>query len=201
MSPLVLSALGVEKLDGRLLLVGAGRVASQALLALKSQYPDLNEVSYLTSSGEKASFVDFAAKQGVTATLTKLDDIGSYDYIICHSSAEMPVLTVEMRGKIKPGAFIASFVSESSSELAKEYYDTNEANVIIDWEKTVKEAPELQEAVDAKLADPGQLISLHDLFTGAKKPDAQKRYTVYRSHGTPMQNLAVLKFLLQNNAN
>ncbi len=199
MSPLVLQALGVDKLAGRLLLVGAGGVASQALLALKEQYPDFNEVSYLALSGQKASFEAFAAEQGVNASLANLDDIGLYDYIICHSSAESPVLTAEMKSKIKPGAFIASFISESSRELAKEYYDTNEANVIIDWEKTIKEAPELNEAVDAKLADPDKLISLHDLFTGDKKPDAEKRYTVYRSHGTPMQNLAVLKFLLQNN--
>ena len=43
--------------------------------------------------------------------------------------------------------------------------------------------------------DEQDLIYLKDLFTG-KTIDQNKRYTVYRSTGTPIQNLAALKLLV-----
>lgn len=198
MSPVVIRALGTDQLAGKVLLIGSGNVARQALIGLKEHFPGLRVISFHNRSGKDEGFEQFATEQGVEATYTDLSTIGEYDYIICHSSAQEPVLTNSLKQSLKPGAFIATFVSENFCEVTEEYYDTNEANVIIDWQQTIHEAKELQRAVDSKVADPDQMITLSELFTGSKSVNPDKKYTIYRSHGTPMQNLAVLKTLLNN---
>ncbi|HSW65796.1 MAG TPA: hypothetical protein VLI54_01495 [Bacillota bacterium] len=197
MSALVLQALGVTTLaDKKFLMVGTGAIAQCALRALKALYPDLAACAFMNSGSEASDFIALADKLGISCTRGTIGAIQEYDYIICHSAATQPVLTAEMCTRIKPGAVIASFVSEDKVELAPEFYDAEHANVLIDWDQTIKDSPELNEAVTRTIANPERIIRLRELFNGSAilKPDAQ--YTVYRSHGTPMQNLAVLKLLL-----
>jgi ornithine cyclodeaminase/alanine dehydrogenase-like protein (mu-crystallin family) len=196
MSSLVIGALGTKELTGRLLLAGTGRVAREALTALKEHFPTLASIDFINTKGVDPSFNEYASKLGLKATPRSLQRHGHYDIIICHTSAQSPILTADSIEKIKQGALIASFVSENFCELAEEYYDTNNVNVIIDWEQTIAHSAELQRAVDKKIADPAKMIYLRDLFNGSKTMDTSKKYTVYRSHGTPMQDLAALKLLL-----
>ncbi len=124
-----------------------------------------------------------------------LASVGQYDYIICHSSAKQPILTADMVDRIKPGAVIASFASEDHQELADEFFDAAHATIIVDWDQTLEEAPELATALTQGRVNAGQIIRLKDLFSGQAKMPSGMRYTIYRSHGTPMQNLAALKLL------
>jgi len=197
MSGLVIQALGHSQLHGRVLFIGTGNIAREALRSLKAHFPELTAVDFVNTRGSDAEFAAVGDEVGVKTQATSLQSIGEYDYIICHTSAHEPVLTAELRSSIKPGALIASFVSEDFCELSEEYYAAADANVIIDWDQTIAEAPELQRAVDAGVADPVKIIRLKDLLSGAQRIDDNKKYTVYRTHGTPMQNLAVLKLLME----
>lgn len=197
MDALLLQALRVPSL-GRVLYIGSGKIARSAVQALKAYYPSLQAVDFINTRGQDEEFVTAARAVGVTATPGSLEQLGQYDVIICHSSAKQPVLTAPLRERIKPGAIIASFVSEDFYEVAEEYYDTSHANVIIDWDQTILEAPELERAVERKLADPDKLLRLKDVLAGTANLDPAKAYTMYRSHGTPMQNLAVLKLLMKS---
>jgi hypothetical protein len=196
MSPLVLSAIGVTKLAGKqILFVGTGNVARCALAAFKEFYPGITQADFHNSGSEATEFISLATKLGVGVKRGNLEALKKYDVIVCHSGAKEPVLTTEMMSQIKPGAFIAAFASEDKTEVAKEYYDSERANILIDWDQTAAEAVELHAAVEKGLAQKEVLLCLHDIFTGTKIPDVTKRYTIYRSHGTPMQNLAFLKLL------
>ncbi|GEM_PF-1781330 len=199
MSSLVLKALGYQDMpDKRVLFVGTGRVARCALAAFKLYFPGVRNIDFMNSGSDAAAFTKLASGLGIEAQRGKLDEVEVYDIIICHSSAKEPVLTPELLGRLKQGAFISSFASEDHMELAENFYNTTEAQVIVDWEQTTSEAVELQTALDNGIAKKGDLILLRDLLRGTYSHDNAKKYTIYRSHGTPMQNLAFLQLLMAN---
>ena len=66
------------------------------------------------------------------------------------------------------------------------------ANIVCDWDMTLLGAKELARAIENKQVAKKDVIFLKDLLGGAKSVDTSKRYTIYRSTGTPIQNLAVL---------
>ena len=196
MTSLILKGLNVSDLSKKaVVFVGVGNIAQSDLAALKSHYPDLKKVSYISRSGKAEAFVKLALDSGVEAHPSNLEHIGEFDILIFHTNSKVPVLTSAMRGSIKAGAIITTFSSEDSTEVASEFFDTKLANVLIDWEQTIDEAPELKSATENGLAKRSDVITLGELFT-MDTIDESKQYTVYRSHGTPMQNLAAMQILL-----
>ena len=67
--------------------------------------------------------------------------------------------------------------------------------MVTDWRQTILGAKDLNRALDSNLLNEEDLIYIKDLLSGSKI-DKEKQYTVYRSTGTPIQNLAVLKLLV-----
>lgn len=197
MSPLVLSALGTQRLAGKqILFVGTGQIAQCALAAYREYFPEMMHADFVNNGSEAAGFKAVATDLGIDLARGELQHIGKYDIIVCHSAANEPVLTVDMLPQVKQGAFIAAFASEDKVEVAENYYDSSQANILVDWSQTADEATELKAALDEGLAVQKELIELKDIFTKQKTIDTEKRYTIYRSHGTPMQNLAFLKLLM-----
>jgi len=198
MSSLVLQALGMTELGSKkVAYLGTGNIAQSDLEALKEHFSDLKEVAHVNKSGDAHDFKNLADKLGVQVTDGNLAHIGEYDVIICHTSSKAPVLTAEMRSSIKQGAVILAFSSEDFTEVATEYFDSSEANILIDWDQTIDEAPELKAAVESGLAKKDKIIRLRELFKGAVGDGSLKRYTIYRSHGTPMQNLGAMQLLMR----
>ncbi len=198
MSPLVLRTLGAKDVANKnILFVGTGNIARCALAAFKEFYPDLQHVDFINSGSDAEEFLALAAQLQLTASRSELNRIGEYDVIICHSSATQPVLSADLQERVKPGALITTFASEDHSDISKEYYDTNKANIIVDWQHTIDEASELQSAVAEGLARQGAITTLEELFNGKYTGVGDKRYTVYRSHGAPMHDLAYLQQLLK----
>lgn len=197
MTPLVLHALSeVSLAQKKVLFIGTGNIARCALEAFKVWYPDIRCVDYVNSGGPVNEFTVAAKSLDIEVAQGSLEKIGQYDIIVCHSAASQPILTREMLAHIKPGAFISTFVSEDHAEVVEEYYDTLHANVLIDREQTANEAVELRAAIDHGIADKEKLILLRDVFANKLILDQSKKLTIYRSHGTPMQDVAFLKLLL-----
>lgn len=197
MTSLVLNSLGTDSLVGKkVLYIGTGRIARHDLEALKVYYPELAEVSFINNGQSSGEFIDFAKDLGVKASLTSLENIGEFDVIICHSSSKTPILTKELMVSIKDGALITTFSSEDFTEVATDYFDTLKATIIVDWDQTIDEAPELNQAVKDGRTDINSVVTLKELFSEDYTSRADKDYFIYRSHGTPMQNLAALKLIL-----
>ena len=197
MTSLVLGGLGITNLSSkRVLYIGTGRIARCDVEAMKEHYPELRRISFIDKGNNSQEFVDFAAGLGVHADKEDIASIGDFDVIVCHTSSKEAILTAELLNDIKPGAVITTFSSEDFTEVATEYFDTTSADIIIDWDQTVEEAPELKAAVTTGRADRGQITTLKTLFSTGLKADAPKKYTIYRTHGTPMQNLAAMKLVM-----
>lgn len=198
MSSLVLTGLGYKNLNGKkVLYVGTGKIAQHDIEALKAHFPDLSEVSYLNRRNSTNEFTKVAKELDVAVRAASIADIGTFDVIICHTNSKEPVLTADLVDKIKSGAVITSFTSEDFTEVDSAFFDSEKANITIDWAQTIQEAPELKKAVENGKADKEQITTLKELFGGASI-NVTKQYTIYRSHGTPMQNLAALKLLIKN---
>ncbi len=200
MTPVLLRALGKTNLvDKKLLILGSGKIAKESLVFIKAAFSDVGDVSCINRSGDVGEIQESGKALGVNVSSTTLDSIGDFDVIICHTNTKEPILGVEHLDKIKKGALITSFISSTEhGELADEYFDSKKANIICDWETTIGGAKEVSRAIESGLLEMEEMIYLTDLLQGNKSIDANKGYTVYRSTGTPMQNLAVLKLLLEN---
>lgn len=196
MTSVVLTGLGVEDISSKkVLYIGTGNIAQRDLAALKAYYSDLENVSYFNRSGQANAFTEFAASIGVNAEQTTLEHIGEFDVIICHTNSKDPVLTTPMKKDIKQGAIITVFSSENFTEVASDFFNTQDATVLIDWAQTIDESPDLHVAVEQGVAEATKIVTLKSFFTEGVQDSG--RYTIYRSHGTPMQNLAALQLLLK----
>lgn len=199
MSVVVMRALTISSTSNKkILLFGAGNIATKSLRFLKAFYPELTEVSCISKSGNLEKITIEAMKLGINLVAGKMTDISDYDVIICHTQAEVPVLTEEQRSSIKKGALITSFISSTEhGELADSYFDSSRANIICDWEMTLKGAKEVARSITAGKLHENSVIMLKDFLNGDKMIDPIKDYTIYRSTGTPIQNMAILQLLLE----
>ncbi len=196
MSAVVLQSLGVDSLvDKKVLLFGSGKIATECAKILASEL-GLNSIDIITRSGDLTNIKTAISENHLSINAGDISSIGQYDVIIAHTQTSEPLFSSEQLASIKQGTFLASFISSTEhGEFPDEVYDKTNANIITDWQQTLVGAKDLKRALDAHQFDEQNLIYLKDLFTG-KTIDQRKRYTVYRSTGTPIQNLAALKVLV-----
>lgn len=197
MSAVVLQTLGTDSLaDKKVLLFGSGKIATESAKILASEL-GLTSIDVITRSGDLTKIKDAAADSDLTIDTGDIDNLGQYDVIITHTQTAEPVISEEQLATIKQGAFLASFISSTEhGEFPDEVYNKENANIITDWPQTLLGAKDLKRAIDAGLTNEEDLIYLKDLLTG-KAIDMSKQYTVYRSTGTPIQNLAALRLLVK----
>lgn len=194
MTAVILKALNVNDLkDRNVLLFGSGKIAAQSVKILASQL-GLDKVDVITRSGDLSGIK--AAVENVSISNGSIDEIGKYDVIICHTQADSSVISEEHLSSIKKGAILTSFISSTEhGEFPDGVYNSSRANIITDWNQTLLGAKDLKRAMDAHAFEESGLIYVKDLLNG-KNINQEKQYTIYRSTGTPIQNLAVLKLLV-----
>lgn len=196
MDALVMQALGYTDITGKkILYLGTGGVARASLQALKELFPEVQDVDYINRSQDPKEFGGIARELGVQVHFGDLENIGQYDFIFGHTTSTEPVLTASHLQQIKKGAFISCFVA-MGGEIADKFFTTNNVNLIADYEKTKEVSNEMKKAIGEDRIDEEKVIYLKDLFEGTSQLLEGPLYTLYRSTGTPMQNLAVLKLLL-----
>lgn len=179
----------------KVLLFGSGRIAAVAVKILGTEL-GLKNVDVITRSGDLSKITQATENSGVAIKTGSVESIGEYDIIICHTQSTEPVISKEQLGRIKQGAILSSFISSTEhGEFPDEIFDSSKANIITDWQQTLQGAKDLKRALDSSLFAEQDLIYIKDLLAG-KNIDTSKHYIVYRSTGTPIQNLAALKLLV-----
>lgn len=195
MDALLLQTLGIEDMkQKRVIMYGTGRIARWSLRYLKEIYPDICQVDIVNSSGNADSFIEFASEIEIAAVLQNKPTLELYDVIILHTNAESAVLSPDDVTRIKKGAIITSYRTSSKvGELAAEFFDTEKHRVIVDWEQSLL-VGELKTAQEKRLLQKNQVLSLVDVLQGNMLLDGND-FTVFRSMGTPMQDVAILKVM------
>jgi ornithine cyclodeaminase/alanine dehydrogenase-like protein (mu-crystallin family) len=192
MNAVVLNALNITDLsDKKVLIFGSGKIATETVKILASVFL-LKEIDVISKTGNLAEITK--AVKNISIQIGNIDDISKYDLIICHTKTDKPVISESHIQKIKHGAILTSFISSTEhGEFPDSIFNDKRANIITDWCQTILGAKDLQRAKEAGLFVDS--MYLKDLLSG-KTIDTSKQYTIYRSTGTPIQNLAVLKVLL-----
>jgi ornithine cyclodeaminase/alanine dehydrogenase-like protein (mu-crystallin family) len=196
MNAVVLTALGFDSLaDKKVLLFGSGKVATEAVRVLASDL-GLTSIDVVTRSDDLTNIKTATKDSNVSINTGSVDNIGQYDVIIAHTQTAAPVISKEQLADIKQGAVLTSFITSTEhGEFPDEIYDGAKANIITDWQQSLSGAKDLKRALDARQFNEQDLLYIKDLLTG-KEIDRSKHFTVYRSAGTPIQNLAVLRLLV-----
>ena len=195
MNAIVLQALRIDNLaDKKVLMFGAGRIATETVKIL-AEVLSLDTIDIISKSGDLSKIKQATEQTGVSINAGNKDNIGQYDVIICHTQSSEPVISKEQLSSIKQGALLTSFISSTEhGEFLDEVYDQSKANIVTDWEKSLLSTKDLVRAQEAGLFD--EPIYLKELLQSADRIDQNKQYTVYRSTGTPIQNMATMKVLL-----
>lgn len=198
MDALVLKALGVTTLkDKRILLVGSGKVAQRSLQFLSEVFEDLRYIDCLSRTGDISSIADFGKQFDIEVQAGSVDRLDEYDIILFHTNTDAQILSGEHVDKIKQGAIITSFISSTEhGELPDDFYNSTEANIIVDWPLTITTAKDLSRSIQAGTVKEADIITIEDLLTKTRV-SSSKRYTIYRTVGTPIQNLAILQLLVK----
>lgn len=193
MDAFALSALGQDPTGKKILYMGAGGVSEWSLRALKAYFPNVTSVDYKNASGGKASFESLGKSLGITTTYVDTPDIALYDYIFMHTSARTPIINAEQVAQIKKGAFISIY--SDKTEVAIEVY--KDAAVLLNWQNSFKKEEDLVAANEKGFVDESKVAIMHSLLDNHAIPEGH--HIVFRSGGTPMQNIAVLQLLLSSN--
>lgn len=197
MDSLVLQALGIKDVsDKRIIMFGSGNIARWSLKYLKEVYPSVKDIDIVNRSGGSENFTQFASELGITTTFQKEPHLELYDIIILHTSSVSGVLGAEDVSKIKKGAIITTYKAlHEHGELASEFYDTKKNNIIIDWPEALH-AGDLKAAQEKGLLQENNVLHLADVLQGEKHL-LERNFTIFRSDGTPMQDVAILKLILK----
>jgi len=190
MDAFALDALKRDPAGKRILYIGAGVVAEWSIRALKAYFPGVTSVDYKNTSDGKPAFESTAKGISVQAKYVEAPDIASYDYIFMHTSSREPVLLENDIAKLKEGAFISLF--SDKNEAALEIY--NDAAILVNWTNSFERESDLIQAKEQALIMPEEAVTMKEVFEGASLP--RRHHTVFRSGGTPMQNVAMLQYLM-----
>jgi ornithine cyclodeaminase/alanine dehydrogenase-like protein (mu-crystallin family) len=197
MDALVFKALGTTKLaNKKLLMVGSGKTATWSLRGLAALFPDLTEISYLNTGLKNAEFEALATSLSVVIKHVEDKDISSYDYIMCHSKAKESIFNDPTQ--VKNGAVLTGFISSTPyGEFADSFYNTSQANIIIDWDPNLARMKFIGRQIDAGVVSRDKMFDFRELLNKSPKLNPGAKYTIFTSMGTPIQNLAVLKLLTE----
>lgn len=201
MDTLVLQGIGAETLKNKnILYIGSGKIAHASLEVLKNHFGDVLQIDCINNSGDFTDLSNVSHSLGIVINKGDLKNIEKYDYIFCHTNTKEPILTKDLLSKIKHGAVITTTISSTEhGEVTDEYFDTKNANVICDWQQTLIEAKDINRSIENGLIQKEEVVLLKTLLSNPTILSLTKNYTIYRSTGTPLQNLAVLQLLVSNN--
>jgi ornithine cyclodeaminase/alanine dehydrogenase-like protein (mu-crystallin family) len=197
MDALLLRALNRNPTSAKMLIYGSGEIAKWTLKFLKAAFPDIEQVDYINSRKLKDEvFEEFGNNIGLRLFLGDKSKIGEYDYILCHTSSPEPVITKEDLENTKPDVLITSYLtSYNFEEIDISAWDTGKNTVITSWDKEIENSKDLQAAEKSGILERSKIITLHDVLSKST-PNIADSKVMFRSAGTPIQNAALIKYLL-----
>jgi hypothetical protein len=182
---------------GRVLFVGAGKLAQHTATYLKHFSPALDAMDYQSRSGHSDGFESLLAGLGIQAKYVEAPDLSVYDTIILATNTSRCILHEGNCAELRPGSLTVSLCTTSQTgEISSEVYARPGVNLFLDYELTKSFTVDMRGANGLGYLD--KATFLRDLLTGQATVDIQTRANIVRLTGTPIQNVAVIDMMLDD---
>jgi ornithine cyclodeaminase/alanine dehydrogenase-like protein (mu-crystallin family) len=197
MDALLLRALKLNPTSAKILIYGTGGVAKWTLKFLKAAFPNIEQVDYMNSRNQNdEGFEELGNNIGLRLSLGDKSKIGEFDYIFCHTSSYQPVITKEDLENTKSNVLITSYLTTYNfEEIDISAWDTGKNTVITSWDKEIENSKDLQEAEKSGILEKSKIKTLLEVLSNST-PNIVDTRIMSRSAGTPIQNAALIKYLL-----
>jgi ornithine cyclodeaminase/alanine dehydrogenase-like protein (mu-crystallin family) len=197
MDALLLRALKLNPTSAKILIYGTGGVAKWTLKFLKAAFPNIEQVDYMNSRNQNdEGFEELGNNIGLRLSLGDKSKIGEFDYIFCHTSSYQPVITKEDLENTKSNVLITSYLTTYNfEEIDISAWDTGKNTVITSWDKEIENSKDLQEAEKSGILEKSKIKTLLEVLSNST-PNIVDTRIMFRSAGTPIQNAALIKYLL-----
>lgn len=184
----------IEHTPEKILMVGAGKLATETVRYLKHRQPNLTSLDYHARTQRPDTFERDCAGLGVSAAFRASLDLGGYDTIIMVTNTSKCLIDTNNIDSVSAGAVVASLCTTSQvGEIAGDVYGREDVNVLFDYDLTRSFTPDMRAAdADGHLRE---VTFLADILNGASVPDMLGKTSILRITGAPMQNVAVLDMM------
>lgn len=177
-----------------ILIVGAGNLAIETVRYLKHFVPTLSALDYHARNQRADTFEKNCGDLGVSARFKLALNLAPYDTIIMVTNTNTCLIDNSNIEDVQEGAVIASLCTTSQvGEIAPSVYGREDTTVFFDYDLTRSFTPDMRSADEA--GHLSQVTYLKDILNASASHDVLKNKTVLRLTGTPMQNIAVLNML------
>lgn len=178
----------------KVLIVGAGKLATETVRYLKHFMPGLSEIDYHARNRREETFELACSDLDVSANYLDELKIDSHDTIIMVTNTNACLINDDNIANVQQGTVITSLCTTSQTgEIAGDVYSREDVNVMFDYDLTRSFTPDMRAADESGYLS--NVIFLNDILSRNLTTDISKKKNVLRITGTPMQNVAVLDMM------
>lgn len=191
MDTLFLQSLGITRLwDKRILLVGSGGTAIYSYSFLRDTFADIDTIHYTNRSGPNLEFEKLWNLEYHTRP-----NLSEYDMIFLHANVDEPYLKSEHREILKKWVIVTSYGGKTPErDIVPEFF-TSEDRIVVDMTDNIENLNPLKNAIEKWYIQKNEVLDLWvQLATKIYRYDTM-RNTIFISWGTPIQNIAMMKYL------
>ena len=182
---------------GKILLVGAGKLAVHVAAYLKHFSPELGNIDYQDLDQKVDGFEIPLQKMGIQANYVGVPDFSIYDTIILQTTTSTCIINSENISTLKPGCVVVSLCTTSQTgEIAEAVYARSDVNTFLDYDLTKTFTAEMKRANDLGYLD--NAILYQNILAGLSDYDLETKVNIVRLTGTPIQNVAVIDIMLED---
>jgi len=195
MDTIFLQALEITDIsDKRILIVWSGGTAKYIYLFLKDSFNNLGSIDYTNRPGSNTEFESLGELRYVDAP-----HLGEYDIILLHAHVDAPYLKTENRSQLKKDAIVISYGGKTPERDIAHTFFTSDDMVIVDMYANIENLKPLKTALEVWSIYQSELIDLGKLLSREQTVNNRKDLTICISGGTHIQNLAMMKYMMENN--
>lgn len=187
----------LRKPVGEAVMFGTGAISRWSMRFLKAAFPEMSAMSYINQSVTRnLGFEAFGDQYGVTLSLSDKSRLGDYSCAFLHTNSDKPVLLATDVNRMAPNAIITSYLtSYNFEEVEDSCWDTEENRIVVSWEREIENSKDLMRAKTKGTLDQSKVMTLKQIMDAVEELPLQGR-VIFRSAGTPIQNAAMIKFLV-----
>ena len=191
MDALFIESLGIDSLKGKkILIVGSGGTARYSYSFLRDTFADIETVHYTNRSWVSVEF-----EKLWNLEYHAIPKLSGYDMIFLHANVSEPYLQSEHREILKKWVIVTSYGGKTPErDIVPEFF-TSENRVVVDMTANIENLNPLKNAIEKGYIQKDEIIDFWVQLSHSIYRHDPLKNTLFISWGTPIQNIAMMKYL------